>query len=89
MRIIKQPVSVSASAHFPADVRVIAVGDDLKYAWYFKNPGGTKFSYSSSFTSDCYSVRMDSTRNGRQIYCVVTDKYGNSVQSDTVTISMK
>ncbi len=32
---------------------------------------------------------MNGTRSGRQIYCVVSDKYGNSVKSDTVTLSME
>ena len=31
---------------------------------------------------------MDSSRNGRKVYCVVTDKYGNSVKTNTVTLAM-
>ena len=32
---------------------------------------------------------MSASRSGRQVYCVVTDKYGNSVKSNVVTLRMK
>ena len=31
---------------------------------------------------------MTEARAGRQIYCVITDAHGNSVQTDTVTLNM-
>ena len=31
---------------------------------------------------------MDATRDGRQVYCVITDAYGRSVTTNTVTLSM-
>ena len=89
VKITKQPVSVSAAKGTAATVSVTATGDGLTYKWYFKNPSATSFTYTSSFTSNSYSVSMDSTRNGRQVYCVITDKYGNSVKTSTATLSMK
>ena len=89
LEITTQPVNVTAASGSKATVSVKAVGDGLTYKWYFKNPGSNKFSYTSSFKSSSYSVTMDSTRSGRQVYCIVTDKYNNSVQSDTVTLEMK
>ncbi|MBE6037870.1 MAG: leucine-rich repeat domain-containing protein [Anaerofustis stercorihominis] len=87
--ITTQPKNVTVAKGATAKVTVSATGDGLTYKWYFKNPGASKFSYTSSFTGNSYSVKMDETRNGRQVYCVVADKYGNSVQSDTVTLSMQ
>ena len=69
-----------------ACVRVIATGLGLKYKWYYADAGSSKFTYTSSFTGNTYSVAMNSARNGRRVYCVVSDKYGNSVKSNTVVL---
>ena len=71
-----------------AVVRIKARGEGLTYKWYYANKG--KYTYAaSSITKDTYSVKMDSTRNGRKLFCVVTDKYGNKMTSDIVTIGIK
>ncbi len=31
---------------------------------------------------------MVAAKNGREIYCVITDKYGNKVKTDTVTLNI-
>ena len=59
-----------------------------RYDMSFKNASASGFSYTSTFTGSTYSVKMDASRHGRQVYCVVTDKYGNSVRSNTVTLKM-
>ena len=71
-----------------ATVTVKATGDGLTYKWYFKNKGDSQFSLTNSFTGNTYSVAMDATRDGRQVYCVVKDKYGNSVDTNVVTLTM-
>ena len=85
--ITKQPESVITGEGKTASVTVFAVGDGLTYAWYFKDPDKDVFSLSSN-TTDTYTAVMNEWRNGRQVYCVVTDKYGNSKTSDTVTLTM-
>ena len=62
--------------------KVTAKGDGLKYQWYVKNAGGTKYS-KSAITKATYAVTMTSKVKGRRVYCVVTDQYGNKVQSKT------
>jgi len=84
--IISQPKDAAAPIGSVAKVTLTAAGDGLTYKWYFKNKGATKFTYTDSFKSNTYSVSMNDARDGRQIYCVVTDVYGNSVTSDTVTL---
>ena len=65
-----------------------ATGDGLTYAWYYKNVGDSAFSLTTTFTGNTYTTTMNkASRMGRQIYCVVKDQYGNSVQSNTVTIN--
>ena len=83
--ITKQPKSVRAAFGKKATVTIKATGDGLKYQWYNRNVGAEEFS-ASSVDDATYSVNMTEKRSGRSIYCVITDCYGNSVQSDTVRI---
>ncbi|MBP3414582.1 MAG: leucine-rich repeat protein [Clostridia bacterium] len=84
--VTKQPTDASAAVGEKAKVSVTAAGDGLTYTWYFKNPGSSSFT-KSGITSSTYSVTMQQSLSGRQVYCVVTDKYGNTVKSNTVTIT--
>ena len=88
-KITSQPAGVTVAKGKTATVKLTAAGDGLTYKWYFKNKGASSFSLTNSFTGNTYSVTMDASRAGRQVYCVVTDKYGNSVKSNTVTLNMK
>jgi len=88
VKITKQPVSVTVASGASVYVSFTATGDDLTYTWYFKDAGAAKFSKTTSFTSNYYNTTMTSARAGRQIYCVVTDKYGNTATTDTVTLNM-
>ena len=83
--IISQPQDQYAVNGEKAYVSVTAVGEGLSYQWYLKNKTGTKFT-KSSITKNIYSVIMKDEVNGRQLYCVVTDKHGNSVTTNTVTL---
>ena len=89
LEITKQPENVEVAAGEMATVTVEATGDGLTYAWYYKDAGSSKFRLTTSFTGNTYSVEMTAARNGRQIYCVITDQYDNSVTTETVTLTMK
>ena len=84
------PDQVTAARGKNAAVTVKATtdsGTSLRYQWYYANKGSTKFS-KASVTSKTYSVEMNDTRDGRRIYCVVTDGNGKSTKSETVTLNM-
>ncbi|MBR4691209.1 MAG: leucine-rich repeat domain-containing protein [Oscillospiraceae bacterium] len=70
-----------------ATFTVQAEGEGLTYQWYVKKPTATKFS-KSSITGPVYSVALTAARNGNQIYCVVSDAYGNTVRTNTVTMTV-
>ena len=89
LAITTQPMSVAVLDGEVATVTFEATGDGLTYEWYFAAPGSTEFKKTTSFTSNEYSIEMNEDRDGRQIYCVVTDMYGASVQTETVTLSIK
>jgi len=89
LSVIRWPSDVTAYPGEKAEVSLEAYGDGLTYEWYFRNPGSTGFSKTDAFTGPSYSVTMREDRDGRQLYCVITDRYGNQVQTNTVTLSLK
>ena len=66
-------------------VSVEAEGEDLKYQWYIRNEGSSKFSKSSVTTPE-YTNVLTKARVNRELYCIITDAYGNKVQTDTVKL---
>ena len=71
-----------------AKVTVKAEGRGLTYQWYFANAGKTTYSKADT-TARTYSVIMNGSRDGRKLYCVVTDINGDTVTTNKVTIRMK
>ena len=88
LKITTQPKSVTVAKNKSAKVTVKANGDGLKYTWYYKNSGSKSFS-KSSVTSSTYSTKMTSKSKGRQVYCVIKDKYGCKTKSNIATFKMK
>ena len=77
LAITKQPTSVTVANGEKAATTVTATGEGLTYTWYYtSNKAGAEF-FVSSVTGATYSTTMDATRDGRKVYCVITDKYGN------------
>ena len=87
-KIVTQPKSVKVAPGQAAKLTVKASGDGLKYAWYYMKSGATKYTKSGNQTTKTLSVKMSATWNGAKFYCVITDKYGTSVKTDTVKMSM-
>jgi len=88
LAITQQPESVTVAKGETAKVSFVAEGEGLTYEWYFKNKGAAAFTKTAAFTGPEYSVQMSAARDGRQIYCVITDEYGATVKTDTVTLNM-
>ena len=68
-------------------ITVKAQGDGLTYQWYYKESYQKTFSVSSN-KSSAYAYAMQSYMNGRQVYCVITDQYGNQVVTEVVTLNV-
>jgi len=89
LEITKQPESCQVDAiGDTARFEIEAVGVGLKYEWWIKNPGAYGFT-KSVITKSVYSTKVTESSNGRLLFCVVTDKNGNSVQSETVTMTVR
>lgn len=85
LSVSAQPQNVSAEIGKTVSTSVKATGDGLTYTWYVKNPGGVKFT-KSSITKNTYSFKMTEEKDGRQVYCVIKDKYGNEFGTDVVKL---
>ena len=83
--ITAEPQTAYAKMGEVAKATVTAEGDGLQYKWYIKNVGGTKYS-KSSVTGPTYSCRMNEKSKDRRALCIITDQYGNEVQSKTIVI---
>ena len=85
--ITQQPESVEQEIGKKISIAVEAEGEGLTYQWYYKDKGAKEFKVSSRKTAS-YTATMQSYMKGRQVYCVITDKYGNEVTTDVATITL-
>ncbi|MBR5529146.1 MAG: hypothetical protein IKU57_01600, partial [Oscillospiraceae bacterium] len=89
LEITKQPTDVSAPIGSRISATVEATGDGLTYTWYIQNAGQTTWGKSSLTGNEYYVSAMKESINGRKVYCVITDKYGASVTTDTITLTVE
>ena len=85
--ITQQPSDCFAQPGQTATVSITAEGDDLQYQWFFKNEGREQF-YKATCKEPDYTVTMGSEKNNRQLYCVITDRYGNTQTSEVATLKI-
>ena len=85
LAIIQQPVPDNAAVGEKATVFVEATGEGLSYQWYYRDAGETEFT-KSSVTKSNYTLTVKGTNADRELYCVVTDLYGNRVTTETVRL---
>ena len=83
--VTQEPESTEQEVGKKFAITVQAEGEGLTYQWYVKESGAKEFKVSSNKTSS-YAYTMQSYMNNRQVYCVITDQYGNQVTTETVTI---
>ena len=88
--ITKQPQSVSVKNGDKVEFTVEAEGDGLTYAWYYKNPNSSAEYRKSSNTTNTYTITANATTHskGFYVYCIVSDKNGNSVKSDVASLKI-
>ena len=80
--------NVKARTGSSVDFDFLAEGYRVTYQWYYKNPKSQSFSALEGATSPNLSFTMDSSTNGRQLYCIATDAAGHTVRSATVTATL-
>ena len=86
LQIVEQPEDVAVAIGEKVVISVEAEGDGLTYQWYYRNKNGKTFA-ASSYKGKTYSVSMAEYCDGREVYCVITDENGNTVRTETVSMS--
>ena len=83
LKILIHPSDTTVALKEVAQWTVTAQGEGLTYQWQYKNPGDKDWSISTAYNGPAYWYTPSTIdKNGRQMRCVVTDKYGNSLTSD-------
>jgi len=88
LKLLEEPADVTAKMGEAFSIGIRAQGEWLTYRWYYKDSYMSGFSASSNRGS-AYSYSMESYRNGRKVYCVITDAFGNSITTEAVTIKLQ
>ena len=86
LKLLAQPVDACSPIGQKFSVSPQVQGDGLTYQWYYKDSYMKDFAVSSNKTS-AYAYSMQSYMHNRQVYCVITDQYGNQVTTDVATIT--
>ena len=89
LSITSHPANITAKVNDNVSFTVKAQGDGLTYQWYYKKAGQTAWNKWGARTTVTTTATANATWNGMQVYCKVTDKYGNSVDSNSATITIK
>ena len=82
LKITQQPAADTDPISGQTIVSVSAEGDGLTYTWYSKDADDAVYVKTSS-TGASYCTNAAA---GRQVMCVVRDRYGNSAQSESILL---
>ena len=88
-KITVQPVSQTIELGDTIKLSLKAEGQALTYQWYFKKAGQSGFTKWNGRTRASETVTPNATWNGIQLYCEIKDGAGDSVRSETVTVTFR
>lgn len=89
LTILTQPENCSGAPGETATFTVVAEGSGLKYQWQtLKSGTWTNCSINDGAKTATLSLAIKDSRNGSKYQCVVTDKYGETVTTNEVTLSV-
>ena len=63
-----------------------ATGEGLSCQWYYRKKGSSSWSVWNGHTAASTTSTANSTWDGMQVFCLFTDKYGNTASSGCATI---
>jgi len=89
--IVHQPESVeNAVLSQLYQFTVVAEGDNLTYRWELSTDGGESWtiSYLGGYNTDTLFFSVTAARASKLYKCVITDAAGNSVETNTVSVTI-
>lgn len=89
--IVTQPVDYVGSVNDNVSFTVEATGNGLTYQWYYSDNGGTTWVKSGTpgFATNNLLPILRTYRDGFVYYCQITDIFGNTVNTDVVSMTVK
>ena len=91
IKITNQPTDVDSAVGNSVSFSVIAEGDGLTYQWQLSKDGGTTWGNTSvnGNTSKFINFAVpNADYNGRMFRCVITDASGNTLASNSATLTL-
>lgn len=91
IKITTQPIDVDSAVGNSVSFSVIAEGDTLTYQWQLSKDGGTTWGNTSvnGNTSKFINFAVpNADYNGRMFRCVITDASGNTLASNSATLTL-
>ena len=91
LKITTQPSSVTLAKGKTATFKVVAKGTGLTYQWQYRTSakGSWKQTSATGNKTATLKVPVTAARNGYQYRCVITDRYGNVINSAAATLKVK
>ncbi len=86
--ITSQPSDVSTKAGSKVSISVAAKGTNLSYQWYYKKTTSSGWSVWKDYRTAAIEPFSNNTWDGMQIYCKITDMYGNTLDSKTIQVTI-
>ena len=83
-----QPKAATVKAGKKATFKVKAIGDGLKYQWYYQKKGTSKWVQIKKATKATYSFKVAKKNNGYKYKCLVSNKAGK-VYTKAVKLKVK
>ena len=90
VNIVKQPTDAHvAIGEYTTFSVIVEETEDVYFQWYYSNNGGQTWSKSgmAGAKSSSLAVQLLTHRVGQMYKCVITDAYGNVVETNEVTLS--
>ena len=86
--IIEQPSDVITKPQRKVTFKVVASGTGLEYQWYYRKKGGSSWNVWRVYTTPEIEPPANSTWDGMQVRCRVSDVEGNSFYSETASVTL-
>lgn len=86
--ITDQPDDAFGQVGDTVTFRTAATGKDIAYQWYYKKAGQSDWTKWKNQTGTAVSLTLYKSWDGAQFYCEMTDAYGETLRSDTVSLKV-
>ncbi|MBQ2700114.1 MAG: leucine-rich repeat domain-containing protein [Clostridia bacterium] len=89
LTITRQPEDVTAPEGEYAQVRVECAGDGLTYAWYARGLSDEDYSLVEGADGPQCAIEMTTDTDCTQVYCLISDRHGQSIETERVILFME